>query len=570
VSRRDRRSCDYAAYLPDPLLERRFVLDGEVAADIADAEASIIRLNAEAIALVDTDALARILLRAESVASSRIEGLEIGTRRLLRAEAVRSMHQPSSDVTATEVLGNIDAMLYGVEQIRPGDAITVDLLLEIHRRLLAGTRLGAHGGSFRQVQNWIGGSDYNPCSADYVPPPHELVPDLMDDLCAFCNTEELPVVVQAALAHAQFETIHPFVDGNGRTGRAIIHLVLRRRGVAPRVLPPVSLVLATLARDYVGGLTASRYLGSPVSSDATRGMNTWLATFAAACVRAAAHAATLESRVVALEGEWRERLDRVRANSATDLLLHRLPGAPVLTAESAATLIGRTFKPANEAIQRLVQAGILHQITIGRRNRAYEASEIIEAFADLERQLASPAGDTRISPPVRAVPRRLSQYAPTMVEVGNKAPDFELPDQDGKSVKLSGLRGRPVVVYFYPKASTPGCTTQACGVRDHHADYQQVDAVVLGISPDTVAKVKKFHDKESLNFALLADEGHHVADTYGVWVEKSMYGKTYFGNERTTFVIGADGKVSRVLRKVKPAEHDRLVLEALGELAPSK
>jgi Fic family protein len=387
VSRRERRSCDYAAYLPDQLVDRRFALDGDVAADIADAEAAITRLNAEATALVDTEALARILLRAESVASSRIEGLEIGARRLLRAEAVRSLHEPSSDVTAAEVLGNIDAMLYGVEQIEPGDEITVDLLLEIHRRLLAGTRLDAYGGNFRQVQNWIGGSDYNPCSADYVPPPHELVPDLMEDLCAFCNTEDLPAVAQAALAHAQFETIHPFVDGNGRTGRVIIHLVLRRRGLAPRVLPPVSLVLAMLARDYVGGLTATRYVGSPSSADATAGANTWLATFAGACVRCVADAATFESRAVALEQEWRERLDRVRANSATDLLLHRLPGAPVLTAESAATLIGRTFKPANDAIQRLVQTGILHQITIGRRNRAYEAPKIIEAFTDLERQL---------------------------------------------------------------------------------------------------------------------------------------------------------------------------------------
>ncbi|HTW41107.1 MAG TPA: Fic family protein [Solirubrobacteraceae bacterium] len=408
VSRRDRRSCDYAAYLPDPLVDRRFVLDGDVAADIADAEAAITRLNAEAMALVDTEALARILLRAESVASSRIEGLEIGARRLLRAEAVRSLHEPSSDVAAIEVLGNVDAMLYGIEQIGSGDEITVDLLLELHRRLLAGTRLEAYGGSFRQVQNWIGGSDYNPCSADYVPPPHELVPDLMEDLCAFCNTEDLPAVAQAAVAHAQFETIHPFVDGNGRTGRVIIHLVLRRRGLAPRVLPPVSLVLATLARDYVGGLTASRHVGSPASSDAIAGVNAWLATFAGACVRSVADAATFESRAVALEREWRERLERVRANSATDLLLHRLPGAPVLTAESAATLIGRTFKPANDAIQRLVQAGILRQITIGRRNRAYEAPEVIEAFADLERQLASPAGDTRTSPPARTVPHRRS------------------------------------------------------------------------------------------------------------------------------------------------------------------
>jgi Fic family protein len=406
VSRRDRRSCDYAAYLPDPLVGRRFVLDGEVAADVADAESAIARLNVEATGLVDTEALARILLRAESVASSRIEGLEIGARRLLHAEAVRSMHGESSDVTATEVLGNIDAMLYGVEQIGFEDEITDDVLLEIHRRLLAGTRLEPHAGRFREVQNWIGGSDYNPCSADYVPPPPEFVPDLVEDLCAFCNSEDLPAVAQAAIAHAQFETIHPFVDGNGRTGRAIIHLVLRRRGLALRILPPVSLVLATLARDYVGGLTASRYLGPPGASEASAGVNTWVATFAGACIRSVADATAFESRAATLEGGWRERLGRVRANSATDLLLHRLPGAPVLTADSAAALLGRTFKPANDAIQRLVRADILHQITIGRRNRAYEAPEIIEAFTDLERQLASPAGDTITSPPARAVPPR--------------------------------------------------------------------------------------------------------------------------------------------------------------------
>ncbi len=154
-----------------------------------------------------------------------------------------------------------------------------------------------------------------------------------------------------------------------------------------------------------------------------------------------------------------------------------------------------------------------------------------------------------------------------MIEAGEAAPDFELPDQDGRTVKLSDYRGQRVVVYFYPKADTPGCTTQACGVREHLADYSQAGAVVLGISPDPVAKVKKFHDKQALNFALLADEGHHVADAYGVWAEKSMYGKTYFGNERTTFVIGPDGVVAKVLRKVKPAEHDELVLAALADLS---
>lgn len=406
LPRRDRRSCDYQAYLPDHLSGRRFTLDGDVAADVADAESSITRLNAEATALVDTEALARILLRAESVASSRIEGLEVGARRLLRAEALRSVHEPSADVTATEVLGNIDAMVYGVEQMGQGDDITVDLLLEIHRRLLTGTRLDSYAGSFREVQNWIGGSDYNPCAATFVPPPHELVPDLVTDLCAFCNTDDLPAVAQAAIAHAQFETIHPFVDGNGRTGRAIIHLVLRRRGLALRVLPPVSLVLATLARAYVKGLTGFRYIGSPSSAKAIEGVNAWIASFANACNCSVADASTFESRAADLQAQWRERLGPIRANSATDLLLRRLPGAPVLTAESAANLVGRTFKPANAAIQRFVEAGILRQITIGRRNRAYEAPEIIDAFTALERQLASPSGDTRTSPPSRKVPYR--------------------------------------------------------------------------------------------------------------------------------------------------------------------
>jgi peroxiredoxin Q/BCP len=150
-----------------------------------------------------------------------------------------------------------------------------------------------------------------------------------------------------------------------------------------------------------------------------------------------------------------------------------------------------------------------------------------------------------------------------MIELGGQAPDFELPDQDGKALTLSGLRGRPVVIYFYPKADTPGCTTQACGVRDHNADYARLGAVVLGVSPDPVAKVKRFHDKQSLNFTLLADEDHAVAERYGVWTQKSMYGRTYFGNERTTFVIDPDGNVAAVLRKVKPAGHDELVLAAL-------
>jgi len=151
-----------------------------------------------------------------------------------------------------------------------------------------------------------------------------------------------------------------------------------------------------------------------------------------------------------------------------------------------------------------------------------------------------------------------------MVEVGQPAPDFALPDQNGEPVRLSDLRGRRVVVYFYPKADTPGCTTQACGIRDHTADYDAADAVVLGISPDTVKDVKAFADKFDLRFRLLADADHAVAEAYGVWVEKHRSGRTYWGNERTTFVVDADGRVAEVLRNVKPAQHDDLVLSALA------
>jgi len=405
-SRRDNRGCEYEAYVPDPLVGRAFMIEGEVAADIADAQAAIARLNVEARSLVDTESLARILLRAESVASSRIEGLEIGVRRLLRAEAAREIGDDPSDVTAVEVLGNIDAMVYAIDQIGEETNITTDLLLEIHRRLLARTGLKEHGGKFREQQNWIGGSSHNPCSAAFVPPPPEHVPPLINDLVAFCNDDTLPAVAQAAIAHAQFETIHPFVDGNGRTGRALIHLIFRRRGLAVRVLPPVSLILATWAQDYIDGLTVTRYRGPVTSQVARDGSNLWIGRFATACSRAVEDASSFEQRAFAIEAEWRERLGRVRARSAADFLLRLLVGAPVITVNSAAVLIGRSFVHTNEAVARLADADILRQVTVGRRNRAFEAPDIIAAFADLERQLASPEGDTLTSEPVRRVPRR--------------------------------------------------------------------------------------------------------------------------------------------------------------------
>jgi Fic family protein len=406
LSRRDRQGCEYEAYVPDRLMGREFRLDGSVAADVADAERAIATLDASAAALANTEALARLLLRAESVASSFIEGLVVGGRRLLRAEAARAAGETNLDVTADEVLGNIDAMTWAAESLSTAGPVTVGGLLHVHERLLARTRLRERAGQIRSVQNWIGGSSFNPCTAAFVPPPPDHVAALLDDLCAFVNADSLPAVVQAAIAHSQFETIHPFVDGNGRTGRALIHVVLRRRGLAPRVLPPISLVLATWSRSYIEGLTATRYRGHADSSAAHDGINSWVGLFAAACRRAVDDAVAFEDRVATIQRAWRAAVGTVRRRSAAELLIDELPGAPVVSVSGAADLIGRSFQATNGAMTRLEAAGVVRQINVGRRNRAFEAPAIVDAFTALERQLASPTCDTRSAPPDRPAPAR--------------------------------------------------------------------------------------------------------------------------------------------------------------------
>lgn len=150
-----------------------------------------------------------------------------------------------------------------------------------------------------------------------------------------------------------------------------------------------------------------------------------------------------------------------------------------------------------------------------------------------------------------------------MIEEGEPAPGFSLTSDAGETVTLAGLRGKPVVLYFYPKDNTSGCTTQACGIRDAWGEFERRGAVVLGVSPDGEKSHAKFRDKLGLPFPLLADTGHATAEAYGVWVEKSMYGKKYMGVERSTFVIDAEGNVVKALRKVKPETHADDVLAVL-------
>lgn len=403
LARREWQGGSYAAYVPDLISGRMFAFPGDVAADVADATVAIQELDQRSAALTNTEALARLLLRAESVASSRIEGLEVSPQRLLRADIARREGFELRDDTATEVLANVDAMHAAIA----GDqAVTLERILDVHRRLLQPTRLADHAGILRTVQNWIGGNAHNPLGAAFVPPPPEAVPALLDDLVTFCNDDQLPAVAQAAIAHAQFETIHPFVDGNGRTGRALIHMVLRRRGLAQRATPPISLVLATNSGGYIEALEGTRFDGPASATTATNGMNSWIALFAAACTQAAADASSFEQQVAKLQEDWRQRLGPVRADASVLQLLDELPRTPIITVNGAAAILGRTYRAANLAVRALVEKNILVPARAGRRDRVFEARELVDAFTGFERAIASPERDTQISAPVRAVPYR--------------------------------------------------------------------------------------------------------------------------------------------------------------------
>ncbi|HEX5417718.1 MAG TPA: Fic family protein [Chloroflexota bacterium] len=401
-----RRPCGYEAYIPDRLGELQLTLPTEVVADASDAERAIQELNEGSPPLASLESLARLLLRAEAVASSRIEGLTVATRRLAEAQAARDIGMPLYDVTAEAVLGNIEAMALAVNDLAMRPQVALEDILAVHRALMAHTSQSEPGGKVRQVKNWIGGNGYNPCNADFVPPPPDQVPELLADLVTFINDDCYSPLVQAALVHAQFETIHPFADGNGRTGRAVIHVVLRRRGLAPRYVPPISLVLATRSRDYLAGLRGTRYLGPANSAEAQAGYAKWIEVFASAATRASRDAAQFGRQIDDLERRWREAVGSVRANSTADLLLRSLPSAPVITVNTAARLVGRSVQATNLAVEQLEKAGVLVRINKVRWGRAFEASGLLDALTRFERSLASPTGDTRTAPPIRRVPGR--------------------------------------------------------------------------------------------------------------------------------------------------------------------
>jgi len=374
VPRRYRAACSYTAFVPLPIEALDISMSGAVATAVSEAEAAIARLNEGGHRALGP--FARLLLRTESVASSKVEGMQVDVRTLARAEAKNDLGQTVSQA-ALEVLGNVDAMQAAIESATDAQAVTVDQLKNIHHVLLQRAHNAHIAGQVRLVQNWIGGNDYNPCGADFVPPPPEQVDALLADLTRFCSDDRLPPLVQAAIAHAQFETIHPFEDGNGRTGRALVQVLLRRRRLAPNFVPPISVVLVTNKQQYIRGLTVYR----------EGRLDEWLEVFAVSTARAADLARKYLGEVGNLQEQWKSLLRasaRVRSDAAAWRIIEMLPAYPVVTLPTAVAFTGRTKPAVNQAIDQLVSAGVLVPLSNAKRNRAWEAFGLLDLLGQLE------------------------------------------------------------------------------------------------------------------------------------------------------------------------------------------
>ncbi len=305
--------------------------------------------------------LGDFLLRSESVASSKIEHIDAGWRAFGRALAGGK----ASDEARSQ-LAAVQALIAMVDAAGDGP-ITLDTLLDAHRLLMAPDYYTARdGGSVRDVQNWIGGSDYTPIDALYVPPPPELVPELMDDLIAFANRTDLPILAQAAIAHAQFESIHPFVDGNGRIGRALISAILRRRGLTRRITVPLASVMLADTGRYFSHLTGYR-----------DGRADDFVEYVATAAIHSSDAAQDSARALAeLPDHWR-RTVKPRANSADEALLANLLDTPILNADTAQQITGTTDVNAYRALNRLTDAGVLEVLSESKRNRIWAATNVL-------------------------------------------------------------------------------------------------------------------------------------------------------------------------------------------------
>ena len=414
--RHDKKGGRYASYVPDTLLTRPVVVRPELARVAARVETAV-RGLADAPGSMGLESLGRFLLRSEAIASSRIEGLQVSAQQVALAELATTEDAPIAGFSenARLVANNIVTLRQAAGELAACDDISPQSFGDLHRALLPDHPQQG----IRKTQNWIGGSDWHPLNADFVPPPPSEVPRLVEDLTDYLSGAVHAPLIQAALVHAQFETIHPFADGNGRVGRALIHTVLTRRGLTRAAVLPISLVLLTRSEEYVAGLTAYRYIGPVDGPEAANGVGIWLETFLQAVAVAVEQAQQFVTQLGELQQQWTERYlaYRVehgatrspRADSAAMRLLPLLPEAPVTTPYSAQRLLEVSGPAARAALEELADAHILSRKKVDRGTTAYLSREVFDLLTIAERRLASTRWDTREAPPARPSPARPQQ-----------------------------------------------------------------------------------------------------------------------------------------------------------------
>lgn len=375
-ARRDRKPFRYQAFVPDDVRAWDRPIAGRAAEAVASATAALGELQSIGEAH-ELEPLAAPLLRSEALGSSFIEGLRASNKRL----ALAAYEPSAADGTARAVLGNVRAMERAVAIGAGQRPLRLADLLDIHHVLLEGTSEERYAGKVRDDQNWIGGRGLSPADATFIPPPEDRVRGLLDDLVDFVNLDDLPAVAQAAIAHAQFETIHPFGDGNGRAGRCLVHVVLRRRGVTPRLVPPISVVLATNARGYIAGLTDFR----------EGRFDDWIGVFADAVTSATAATKSLSTKIDALVAELLDRAGTPRRDAVARKIIRALPAQPVVSAATAADKHGVSTTAARSALNSLEEAGVLVPTRVGRRrNREWISDELFELLDAFEYELGQP------------------------------------------------------------------------------------------------------------------------------------------------------------------------------------
>lgn len=376
-AREDRTLAQVEVSMPPKIAALTARLSGPLAARMEDALREVAMLDAEH--GTQLDALGALLIRTESVASSKIEQIDASID-----DYARAMHGVKANPAAISMVAATEALRTIVTSVHPGDTIRLSSIMDAHERLMANDDALAdrqYAGRIRDMQNWIGGSDHSPRNAMYVPPPPDTVDEYLSDLLSYMNRDDVPVLTQSAIAHAQFESIHPFTDGNGRIGRVLINTILRRRGATTRVVVPLA-----------SALVAHRDRYFDLLDDYRDGSVTPLQeSFVAATRIAAMESRTTARRLVEIPSEWRRQVGKVRSGSATEMLLDILPTRPVLSGEEACDAVSASESSVYSAIERLHAAGVLKPLTARKRNQVWSAAAILDELDDLGKRIAAAA-----------------------------------------------------------------------------------------------------------------------------------------------------------------------------------